>query len=35
MMGMGLLHVKRNTRQIWCYITPDRHQIWHTDAEYE
>ena len=35
MMGMGLLHVKRNTRQIWRYITPDRHQIWHTDAEYE
>ena len=35
MMGMGILHVKRNTRQIWRYITPDRHQIWHTDAEYE
>ena len=30
-MGIGLLHVKRRTRQM----TSDRHQSWHTDREYE
>ena len=34
-MGIGLLHVKRRTRQKWRYMTSDRHQIWHTDREYE
>ena len=34
-MGIGLLHVKRNTRQKLRYIMPDRHQIWQTDREYE
>ena len=30
-MGIGFLHVKRRTRPM----TSDRHQIWHTDREYE
>ena len=34
-MGIGLLHVKRRTRQKWRSMTSDRHQIWHTDREYE
>ena len=34
-MGIGLLHVKRRTRQKWRSLTSDRHQIWHTDREYE
>ena len=34
-MGIGLLHVKRRTRKKWRYIKSDRHQIWHTDREYE
>ena len=34
-MGIGLLHVKRNTRQKWRLITPDSHQIWHTNRAYE
>ena len=33
-MGIGLLHVKRRTRQKWRSMTSDRHQIWHTDREY-
>ena len=34
-MGIGLLHVKRRTRQKLRQVTSDRHQIWHTDREYE
>ena len=34
-MGIGLLHAKRRTRQKWRSMTSDRHQIWHTDREYE
>ena len=30
-MVIGLLHVKRRTRQKWRSMTSDRHQIWYTD----